>query len=43
MVPSEDAETEGDNTKELADDLPSIVTVFVTRYHGQIGAENRKK
>jgi predicted site-specific integrase-resolvase len=43
MVPSESPETEGDSTKELADDLLSIVTVFVARYHGQRAAENKRR
>jgi putative resolvase len=44
MVPSESSETEGNNsTKELADDLLSIVTVFVARYHGQRAAENKRR
>jgi predicted site-specific integrase-resolvase len=43
MVPSESSETEGDSTKELADDLLSIVTVFVARYHGQRAAENKRR
>jgi predicted site-specific integrase-resolvase len=43
MVPSESPETEGDSNKELADDLLSIVTVFVARYHGQRAAENKRR
>jgi predicted site-specific integrase-resolvase len=43
MVPSESSETEGDSTKELADDLLSIVTMFIARYHRQRAAENKRR
>jgi hypothetical protein len=43
MVPSESPETEENSTKEFADDLLFIVTVFVVRCHGQRAAENKRR
>ena len=36
-------EQEASSTKELADDLLAITTVFVARHNGQRSAENRRK
>ena len=36
-------EQEATSTKELADDLLAITTVFVARHNGQRSAENRRK
>jgi predicted site-specific integrase-resolvase len=43
VVPSESPENEGDSTRELTDDLLSIITVFVERYHGKRATENRRR
>ena len=43
VVLSQSAEQTPDATRELADDLLAITTVFVARHNGQRSAENRRR
>ena len=43
VVLSQSADQEPDATRELADDLLAITTVFVARHNGQRSAENRRR